>query len=92
MVYSADGTVRVIVGSYDKSSFIRQLLKAGKLENDLLKDKNEKFIITTLHNLLKGLEGESVSTVAFEESMVTVLSVPALASLNLPFKPLMLYL
>ena len=61
MVYSADGTVRVIVGSYDKSSFIRQLLKAGKLENDLLKDKNEKFIITTLHNLLKGLEGESCS-------------------------------
>lgn len=55
MVYSADETVRVIVGSYDKSSFIRQLLKAGKLENDLLKDKNEKFIITTLHNLLKGL-------------------------------------
>lgn len=61
MVYSADETVRVIVGSYDKSSFIRQLLKAGKLENDLLKDKNEKFIITTLHNLLKGLEGESCS-------------------------------
>ena len=61
MVYSADGTVRVIVGSYDKSSFIRQSLKAGKLENDLLKDKNEKFIITTLHNLLKGLEGESCS-------------------------------
>ena len=59
MVYSADETVRVIVGSYDKSSFIRQLLKAGKLENDLLKDKNEKFIITTLHNLL--LEGESCS-------------------------------
>ena len=61
MVYSADETVRVIVGSYDKSSFIRQLLKAGKLENDLLKDKNEKFIITTLHNLLKGLEGKSCS-------------------------------
>lgn len=61
MVYSADETVRVIVGYYDKSSFIRQLLKAGKLENDLLKDKNEKFIITTLHNPLKGLEGESCS-------------------------------
>lgn len=58
MVYSTDETVRVIVGSYDKSSFIRQLLKAGKLENDLLKDKNEKFIITTLHNPLKGLEGD----------------------------------
>lgn len=58
MVYSTDETVRIIVGSYDKSSFIRQLLKAGKLENDLLKDKNEKFIITTLHNPLKGLEGD----------------------------------
>lgn len=50
--------VRVIVGSYDKSPLIRQLIKAGKLDAKELKNKNEKFIITTLHAPLEGLEGE----------------------------------
>lgn len=58
MVHNPGKEVRIIVGSYDKSPLVRQLMKAGKLDAGLLKGKNEKFIITTLHAPLKGLEGE----------------------------------
>lgn len=50
--------IRIIIGSFDKSPLIRQLVKAGKLDAKDLKNKNEKFIITTLHAPLEGLDGE----------------------------------
>lgn len=50
--------VRIIVGSLDKSPLVRLLIKAGKIDINNLKNKNEKFIITTLHTPFEGLEGE----------------------------------
>lgn len=50
--------VKIIIGSIDNSPIIKQLIKAKKLDADLLKGKNEKYIITTLHSPLKGIEGD----------------------------------
>ena len=50
--------IRIIIGSFDKSPLIRQLVRAGKLDAKELKNKNEKFIITTLHAPLEDLDGE----------------------------------
>lgn len=47
--------VRIIIGSFDKSPLIRQLVKTGKLDGKELRGKNEKYIITTLHAPLEGL-------------------------------------
>jgi hypothetical protein len=58
LVHDAGKGVRIIVGSYDKSPLVRRLVKAGKLDAGLLEDKNEKFIITTLHAPLEGVEGD----------------------------------
>ena len=50
--------VRIIIGSFDKSPLIRQLVKTGKLDGKELRGKNEKYIITTLHAPLEGLQGD----------------------------------
>lgn len=50
--------VRIIIGSLDKSPLIRQLVKTGKLDGKELRGKNEKYIITTLHAPLEGLQGD----------------------------------
>lgn len=50
--------VKIIIGSIDSSPIIKQLIKAKKLDANLLKGKNEKYIITTLHSPLKGIEGD----------------------------------
>ena len=48
-----DKSVKIIVGSLDKSSIISRLVKSGKIDAKLLKGKNEKFIITTLKSPVK---------------------------------------
>lgn len=55
---SSQAPVRILVGSYDKSPLIRQLIKRKQLDGSQLKNKKEKFLITTLQSPLKGLEGE----------------------------------
>lgn len=47
---NADGRTRIIVGSYDKSPVVRSLAEKGAIDAEWLKDKREKFIITTIHN------------------------------------------
>lgn len=58
IVNTANSNVKIIVGSLDKSSVIKELVKDGKLDGSLLKGKREKFIITTLHNPLKDIKGD----------------------------------
>ncbi len=55
-----DKSVKIIVGSLDKSSIINRLVKSGKIDAKLLKGKNEKFIITTLKSPVKGIDGDVV--------------------------------
>lgn len=50
--------LRILVGSFDKSPLIKQLVKAKKLDVRELKGRNEKFIITTVTNPIEGVEGE----------------------------------
>lgn len=50
--------LRILIGSFDKSPLIKQLVKAKKLDVRELKGKNEKFIITTVTNPIEGVEGE----------------------------------
>lgn len=50
--------LRILIGSFDKSPLIKQLVKAKKLDVRELKGRNEKFIITTVTNPIEGLEGE----------------------------------
>ncbi|MGE0016357.1 MAG: glycosyl hydrolase 115 family protein [Bacteroides sp.] len=45
----------IIVGSLE-STYIKQLIKAKKLDKKQLENKNEKFIITTVNNPLQGVE------------------------------------
>lgn len=52
IVSSPSGETKIIAGSIDKSSFIKRLIKEGKLDSSLLQGRREKFIITTLHNPL----------------------------------------
>ena len=77
---STDETVRVIVVLTINRSFIRQLLKAGKLEKHLLEDKNEKFIITSAHNPLKGLEGDVLLIAGSDKARYYLWSLWAFAS------------
>lgn len=58
LVSAAGKEVRIIIGSFDKSPLIRRLIKAGKLDDKELKGKNEKYLITTLHAPLEGLQGD----------------------------------
>jgi len=56
---SADGqNVRILIGSFDESPFIKQLVKSKKLDARELKGKNEKFIITTVKDPAEGIPGE----------------------------------
>ena len=56
---SADGqNVRILIGSFDESPFIKQLVKSKKLDARELKGKNEKFIITTVKDPVEGIPGE----------------------------------
>ena len=50
--------LRILIGSFDKSPLIKQLVKAKKLDVRELKGRNEKFIITTVTNPIEGVEGE----------------------------------
>ena len=50
--------LRILIGSFDKSPLIKQLVKAKKLDVRELKGRNEKFIITTVTNPIEGGEGE----------------------------------
>ena len=50
--------LRILLGSFDKSPLIKQLVKAKKLDVRELKGRNEKFIITTVTNPIEGVEGE----------------------------------
>ena len=50
--------LRILIGSFDKSPLIKQLVKAKKMDVRELKGRNEKFIITTVTNPIEGVEGE----------------------------------
>ena len=50
--------LRILIGSFDKSPLIKQLVKAKKLDVRELKGRNEKFIITTVTIPIEGVEGE----------------------------------
>ena len=50
--------VRILIGSFDESPFIKQLVKSKKLDARELKGKNEKFIITTVKDPAEGIPGE----------------------------------
>lgn len=58
VVDSINKDVRIIAGSFDKSSIVKELVKNGKIDSSQLKDKREKFIITTLHNPAKDIKGD----------------------------------
>lgn len=57
-VTAAAAGVKIIVGSADKSPLIKQLIKAKKLDKKQLEGAREKYIITTLHAPLEGIEGD----------------------------------
>ena len=58
---SADGqNVRILIGSFDESPFIKQLVKSKKLDARELKGKNEKFIITTVKDPVEGIPGPGI--------------------------------
>lgn len=46
----------VIIGTYGKSEFIQALIKRGKIEESLLKDKREKFVVVSVNNPLPGID------------------------------------
>ena len=52
---NTDGqNVRILIGSFDESPFIKHLVKSKKLDARELKGKNEKFIITTVKDPIEG--------------------------------------
>ena len=56
---NTDGqNVRILIGSFDESPFIKHLVKSKKLDARELKGKNEKFIITTVKDPIEGFPGE----------------------------------
>ena len=57
-VTAAAAGVKIIVGSADRSPLIKQLIKAKKLDKKQLEGAREKYIITTLHAPLEGIEGD----------------------------------
>ena len=50
----------LIIGSLDRSTYIQQLVKAGRLPADELQGKREKFILTTIENPLEGVDAAVV--------------------------------
>ena len=50
----------LIIGSLDSSTYIRQLVQAGRLPADELQGKREKFILTTIENPLEGIDAAVV--------------------------------
>lgn len=50
--------IRILIGSLDKSTLIKELVKKGELDIHELKGKREKFIITTVTNPVEGVQGE----------------------------------
>ncbi len=50
---------RLLIGSLDKSSFIKRLVKEKLIDGKALKGKREKYLLTTLHNPL-GVEGDVI--------------------------------
>ena len=55
---TAAADVKILVGSADQSPLIKQLIKAKKLDKKQLQGAREKYIITTLHAPLEGIEGD----------------------------------
>lgn len=53
--YSPKSEKLIIVGSLD-SKFIKQIIKAKKLDGTLLEGKNEKYIMTTVKDPIKGVD------------------------------------
>jgi hypothetical protein len=51
--YATEPAVRIIAGSLDKSSFIRQLAKDGLIDANELLNKREKYLIKLVSNPLK---------------------------------------
>ncbi|VBB48400.1 conserved exported hypothetical protein [uncultured Paludibacter sp.] len=51
-----DRNIKIIIGTYGKSSFINQLIKKGLIFKDDLAGKNEKFIIQTINAPFEGLQ------------------------------------
>ena len=49
------GDKLIIIGSL-KSSFIKQLIKIGKIDANQIKGKNEKYIMTSVYNPCKGVK------------------------------------
>ncbi len=45
-------TSRIVIGTFGHSSFVDQLIKEGKIDGNALKDKHEKYVITTVDNRL----------------------------------------
>jgi len=60
LVNMPNDNVRLIIGSIDKSPIIKELIKTGKINSKELKGKNEKFIITTLHNPTSSIKGNAI--------------------------------
>ncbi len=56
--YTPGPSVKIIVGSADRSPLVRQLIKENLLDGQLLEGKREAYAITTLHAPLEGIEGD----------------------------------
>ncbi len=56
LIYAPDSTNLVIVGSIEHSKWIKELMKAGKIDKTELIGKTEKYIITTVNRPFEGVE------------------------------------
>jgi len=52
IINSSSKTTRIVIGTVGHSSFVDKLIKDGKIDGNTLKDKHEKYVITTIDNKL----------------------------------------
>ncbi len=56
LLHSAGASRLLIIGTIGHSSFIKELVKSGKLKASDLQGKREKYVLTTIHHPLDGVE------------------------------------
>jgi uncharacterized protein YbcI len=56
LIHSAAGSRLLIIGTIEHSSWIQQLVKAGKINGADLQGKREKYILQTVNNPLEGIK------------------------------------
>lgn len=56
IIYSPGTAEVIIIGSFQQSRWIKQLIDDGKIDGEQLKGKREKYLITTVKNPLPGVK------------------------------------